>query len=478
MTMAASGRTPSLCHRECGSARTADFLGQIRQSSRMGGAKRSRSGDEPAVVRALHTARSMKHLIIPGVTLLAACVAPSQEPEPGLEQVAQQRDAVHIAATAVAIQTDVPPALVIYREGAAGPWQSAPRLKATTYEIQVNGPYTVMVVCTSDFGTFTYLNSLTLQDTPLVQVFCEFSQEEPYVVNGLMVQSGSVTLGDMQIFDQGPNWPFSFPVFPGRHDLLAFTSDRALIQRAIPVTGDVTLPPIDLAQQGVSLVSAPIAVSNPFPGEELSARTYVITPRIFQSQLYRGPFPAKVMPSSALLPYERQEISLRSTVNQEFLFTSRSYRTAVRSGETLHATLWAPFTGLSLGNDAHGDVKASWDSSLPIDYGYLNASDFLGNYMEHFASTSYLTATGSHQVVLDTQVPGFQPAWRIDLSMYNRSFSVIQDGIVRQGYQRDDFELSSAASTAGSRGSRAEKAAQLKRMRQVAETRRSRLIQE
>lgn len=420
--------------------------------------------------------KSFPYAALSGLLLSSACFAPAAEPASDIDvdvDVAQTADRL---STTIAIQTDGPAELVLYREGTNGNWLPAQPVKRGTYAAQVNGPYTVMVVCQDELGASTTLTSQTPEDEPLVEAFCGPLLEEQYEVSGTMLQSGTVALGNTFYFSTHPNWGFSLPALAGRYDLVASSADRAMLRRGLAVTGNLALPPIDLAQQGMALVPSPIAVTNPFPGEALSVRSFVVTPRSSQLRLHSGAFPAKLMPSAALLPGEHQEVSLRSTIGDASFLTSRSYRRPLLPGESLQATLWDPFTSLSIGDDTNGDVQVSWTGTEPFDQLFLHAYDSLGNSIGLSQTRSYLAATGVHQALLDTHVPGYRSEWRVDPSLYNRTFAVLQDRAVRHGYQRDDFDLSSG--TGARRSMSPEQAAQLSKMRARAEALRGRLIQE
>ena len=401
-----------------------------------------------AVARRLLWAPGMKQYLAPFLALLTACVAaPTETPDtlsdPTASSAPFTRGPRPQLLTPIAIQTDVAPHLVLFREG-TGPWRPAQRLKATTYEAMVSGPYTVAVLCSLEHGPYTTLTSKTLQDELLVQSYCTF-EELPLLVSGTMVQPGMVNLGNAFASSRTPSWTWELPAFPGAHDLVAASADHLLILRNLAVTGDRSLPPLDLAQQGVALVNAPVTVTNPFPGETLGGLAVLRTPHASQSIIYRGTLPAKLPPGAALGPRDRLDLSVRSQISDGNTFTFRSAKRQVFNAAPTPVTLWDPVAGLQMGVGSSGDVQASWTSLQPHDTVSLLAYDNLGVSIEHLVSASYLAASGAHQIVLSTDAPGFDDAWHLDLSSYSRSFFVLREGATRTSFQHDEYDLSAAA---------------------------------
>jgi hypothetical protein len=384
---------------------------------------------------------AMKHFLFPSVALLTACVAaPPEDPssaDPAATAITARGDRPR-ALTPIAIQTDLTPHLVLYREGADGPWLPAQQLKATTYEAMVEGPYTVLVLCPLEVGAFASLTSKTLQDELLVEVFCTF-ENYPVVATGLMAQPGMVNLGNTAFSSSPfPSWSFTLPTYPGVHDLVAASEDRVLIRRDLTITADTLLAPVDLSRSGVALVSTPIIITNPYAGESPSTNVYLRTPNARESFVYRGELPAKLAPASALGPRDLQSISVRSTSGDGTYFTFRSARRPI-TGELSAFTLWDPMVGLETGQGPSGDVQASWSSVAAHDWISFLAYDFSGHSIEHSVTASYLAASGDQEVVLSTDAPGFTDEWRLDPTTLNTSIFLNDDGPTRQGFLHDEY---------------------------------------
>jgi hypothetical protein len=128
--------------------------------------------------------------------------------------------------------TLLPPELVVFREGVAGTWQPATRVTTTTFELVVQHPYEISVVCreSSDDVRLWQL-ARTPHDPPDVSVRCG-SLDEQQRVTGHMVQAGQLTLGDSTSISQRPEWDFFFVARPGTYDLVARTDAQIAIRAA------------------------------------------------------------------------------------------------------------------------------------------------------------------------------------------------------------------------------------------------------
>lgn len=394
------------------------------------------------MVRALLLSPAMKLILFSSLVLTACVVTPSDESQSTSEHAsagAGARDDRPRELTPIAIQTDLPPDLVLYREGLDGPWLPAERLKATTYEAMVSGPYTVLIFCPDVGFPLTALTSKTLDDEPLVEYFCA-TPLGPLQVTGTMVQPGRVNLGDVTTQSSRANWSFTLPVYPGVQDLIASSTDRVLIQRGLRFTDNVALPPIDLVQQGVAMVPIAAAVTNPYPGESITALTSVRTLAAREAILYNGPLPALTVPASALTPHDHSMISVRSIVRDDSFLLFRSAKRRVQ-GALAPVTLWDPLTGKQLGTNSDGDLQLSWTSVAPHDsISYLAYDNLTGATIDHLVTSSYQTATGSRRVVLSTDAPGFPDERRLDLSSFNRSLLVNKEGAIREGFIYDEYD--------------------------------------
>lgn len=382
--------------------------------------------------------------IVSGLAL-AGCLAAAAD-EPSSVEEGQTQSSRTAEVTPIWIHTDEGAGLVLYREGANGPWQTPTLLKAGTYEGHVSGPYTVMVVCPFEGTASTGLSSQTLDDNHMTWIGCLF-QQPPNFLSGSMVQPGRVTAGDSGQSSTQANWSFDLEVYPGTHDVVANSAERIAVQRSVVVTGDRTVPTIDLVSQGFAFLPAQVTVTNPLPGDTMRAQTYLQTLRTF-AILGSRPLPALIVPPQAMLPGDQQSTSYRASNVDGNANITRFLRRAPSPGaQQPPVTFGSHFTGLSVGPDGNGDLRASW-TALHSDVTYFTASDFLGNFFDHAVSKSYLDATGGHGITLGTQAPGFLPEWRLDLSAYNYVINAQYGAVDTTGltsYLRDEDVFANAA---------------------------------
>ncbi len=384
---------------------------------------------------------------VSGLALAGCLSAAPDDAAPAAQDDAEQSSRT-TAGTPIWIHSDAGVGFVRYREGADGPWLAPTQLKVGTYEAQVSGPYTVMVVCPfGDGHASTVLSSQTLDDEPIVWTQCLFD-EPTTTLTGAMAQPGRVAVGDFGAVSQQANWSFTLWLYPGTYDVVANSTDRIAIQRNLTVASDRSMPPIDLNAQGAALVPTPVTFTNPLPGDTFRSQTYLRTLRTF-AILGNRDLPAMMVPPSVLAPSDRADTSFRAYNFDGNASVIRFLRRAPSPGaQQPPVTFGSHFTGLSTAPDENGDLRASW-TSLHSDITYFSANDFLGNTLDHAVSASYLDAMGSHSVTLDTQVPGYEPSWRLDLSAYsssiNAQYGTIDGGGLASYLRAEDFFADAAA---------------------------------
>lgn len=389
--------------------------------------------------------------IASGIALAGCMAAAPDEVAPAAET---QQGAGTAALTPISIHTDDGAGLVLYREGANGPWlPPPPPLKPGEYEVLVSGPYTVLVVCPNGDGSaYTALTSQTLEDDHMVWTSCLY-QEAPHLLDGLMVTPGRVAVGgSFELSTSGTNWPFSLPAFDGTYELVASSADRIAIRRNLVMSGDRTIPAINLDVEGAALLPTPVTVTNALPDDTLTAQTYVTTTSTF-AILGNRPLPAKLVPPGMLVSNERQDTSFRANRWDGNAYVTRYLRRMPTGfGAQPPVTFSELLSGLTIGADANGDLRMSW-STLHSDFTYFTAIDFIGNYFDHLATASYVQATGSHSITLDTQIPGYLDSWRPDLSAYTYNISAAHgtiNTVGRASYSRVEDVLGAAARRDGS----------------------------
>jgi hypothetical protein len=338
--------------------------------------------------------------------------------------------------TTIQITSGQPAALVTFRDGVDGPWQAATRKTPTLFEAEVHGPYITSVVCQNTFTADgqsteswdTWQAGRTLDD-PHVYTACDAPASE-HAITGTMVQPGTVRLGDS--FDSSPSdtWMFHVAAASGTHDLLATTADGFAVRRAVSITADLVLtPPIDVVQEGTVLATVPFRVANPLPDETSRAVAFLETSASEPpATLYAGPIDAvKVAPDAALQGFDRQSVSLRAQRGT----STRALRRAFHSGADTMYTL-PPAFGDPQWTIGGARAEVSW-TLLPA-VGTLSES-VSGSGPGGTTAASYqldltdafVAATAPTRAVIDTDIPGYLPAWRIDLTAsYARQLFVQQ----------------------------------------------------
>jgi hypothetical protein len=342
------------------------------------------------------------------------------------------------SATTITITTGRPAALVAFRDGVAGPWQAATMKTPTSFEAQVHGPYLVSVVCNDMFtnpgGTFeswdTWQVGRTL-DNPHTFATCDVPAQS-HAITGHMVQAGTVTLGSSFASSSTADWNVKLSAASGTYDLIAKTNDGAAVQRGLAVSGDLALAdPIDVVQHGTAFVTAAFSVTNAMPAETLRAAAFLEVPsNTLTATLYSGPPDAvKILPEAGLLNTDRQTVSLRASSATANGTALRAFRRPFRVGGDTSYTLPAP-----LGNPqwtvAGMQAAVSW-TQLPV----------IGNLSEMITgmapggtkpamydlelTQSFVAATSPTQAIIDINIPGYQPAWRVDLTLgYTRQLFI------------------------------------------------------
>lgn len=318
----------------------------------------------------------------------------------------------------ITISADTPPALLLYREGSNGPWRSATQVTPQTFRARVRGPFTVLAVCPDLQFPFTQLISRTPEDgsVDVLCLFPDFSQVRQ--VAGSMVQPGSVSVGERRVSSTAANWTFQTDVLPGIVDVVASSADRVAVRRQIDATSDVTLPTIDLAQEGTALLPTPLTLTNPVPGERSEAVVFLMTPGTQpQAQISRGaPATVKIAPDSVLAAGEDQEVSVRSTFNDGIVSILRSTRRPIHSGGNSVFTLRELLSNPQYTVDRRGNLVARWSAHSQLDFLIYSINDAAGRGLSVDLSPRWLDATHASQVSFAIDAPGYLPEWKVDVT--------------------------------------------------------------
>lgn len=353
------------------------------------------------------------------------------------------------AATTIAINFDVRPTAVVYRDGVDAPWQYASRTSALSYRAVVHGPYTVATVCT-EAGWITIAQVAQVPaDGAAIAQSCDFftSSLNGFVVQGRMAQPGRVSSAYDTVDTTEANESFTTFMVAGPNDLLARTATDVMIRRNIVVTGDMLLAPVlNAAAQGKPLRYATYAASNAQAGEVLSARAYVELPHAGFLQLHSGGLAdIPLAPDSVLAATDAQSVSVRARNGDAW----RAQRIPARASNATTAVLPDAIGGPAWTTTADA-LAFDWASRpantyLAARYDGTAIDSFDGRTFSFDASAAYLATTGVTHVELLPNFAGFRAQWKADVSipaLRDATFqAVAADGAVSSSWISDVFPL-------------------------------------
>lgn len=353
------------------------------------------------------------------------------------------------AATTIAINFDVRPTAVVYRDGVDAPWQYATRASVLSYRAVVHGPYTVATVCT-EAGWITIAQVARVPaDGAAIAQSCDFftSSLNGFVVQGRMAQPGRVLSAYDTVDTTEANETFTTFMAAGTNDLLAHTATDVMIRRNIAVTGDMLLAPaLNVAAQGKPLRHATYAASNAQAGEALSARAFVQLPHAGFLQLYSGGLAnIPLAPDSVLATTDVQSVSVRAHLGDAW----RAQRIPARASNSTTAVLPDAIGGAAWTTTAD-TLAFDWlsrpaNTYLTARYDGTAIDSFDGRTFSLDASAAYLATTGVKHVELLPAFTGFRAQWKADVSipsLRDATFqSIAADGAVSSSWVSDIFPL-------------------------------------
>jgi hypothetical protein len=316
----------------------------------------------------------------------------------------------------ITISTMRAPEAIAFRDGLDGAWQVPTPTSTGEYEIVVNGPYMVSVVCSVRYVFPTTLQIARTPDDPReLDLECAEIPEDTADVTANVVQPGTIGLGDSYVFSDTPDWDLTMSSPAGTFDLIGVSEDRIMLRRDLAVTsGAVDLGTIDIDTEGVPLVPTALTVSNAATGEMIEAVVLVSTPRNASGYVHQGsPASAKIAPTSFLSADVRQTVKVVGWQDDG----SRSVRRDFRAGDATAFTLPEPL-GKTQCETTSGEFVATW-STLPehdklIVWVYGEQADGKTHDHELELSKSFMGAAGKTSATLDIGFPGYLPAWQID----------------------------------------------------------------
>jgi hypothetical protein len=338
-------------------------------------------------------------------------------------------------AVTITVTTGSAPALIAFRDGEDAAWQVPTAAAVGRYELAVRGPYTVEVVCSAADFTEILEIARTPDDPRELAMTCRQPSATParLHVTGTMTQAAQLALGTAQSVTVGDELQFDLEVEPGTFDLVVKTiaapgEDEVVIRRDQVITASTRVSPaIDPAREKVALVEVPVTVTNTMADDTTSVVSARLTTSSTASALATGrdASTVRVLASSVLRPTDQQTV--RAVGSR--VITGGPYQVRFRTVEHRLGTGPLPVLALPIALDSlqftvvDEQQVVTW-GALP-EYGELELSLEVAPRIIHRKALSlgYVKATGATSATLDADVPGFQPAWKIDLTAkYGRQF--------------------------------------------------------
>jgi hypothetical protein len=329
--------------------------------------------------------------------------------------------------------TGGPPALILYREEAATEWRTPASPSAGRFEIEVAGPYRVIVVCAGSGRTVQVTQlAQTLDDERTIEQPCGSPREFPLHVRGQMLQSGLVSFGGFGRGQSSAPWSFDLPAAAGTFDLVAFFGslstggDHFEIRRDLAIAADLDLGTIDVAQEPAqALVPTRFTASNLATDESLtsdlflqSGNTFAIIDGFVHPELA---WQVNLVPGTALRATDTQDLllSASSSSDDPMQQRMRSITRRIRDGGSTSVALMDRLGPTTFESTAD-HLVATW-AALPesdqIDLSRASFSSDFSRFVFHdfLVSHAFLARAGVTTATLDfTDVPGFRPEWRHD----------------------------------------------------------------
>jgi hypothetical protein len=336
----------------------------------------------------------------------------------------------------VELDTFGPPMLVAVRQG-DGDWQAL-AVAGNRYSIEISEPYVVAVACNDVAGLIdSYQFARTPDDEPLLEAPCTGEAPAlPGAASATLLSPGRATIGFNSINLAEPNGAFELPAANGPGELVISSPERVAIRR-VQIAGVTELGTIDLAQEGAARIPAGIIVANGDPEALSLGFARLFTEHDTSVSLGSGEVAAlTLIPDSVLGAADRQRVTVSQFATDD---TTRSVtRSAIRETTDRTFTLPDPLAGASLAETA-GTISATWNELPDHDSLDLAIDQFTETevFFFHNLNISKAFAAEVGTIDLDLDIPGFQAAWKIDVTKeYNRDLSAFK--------QRSDDETATS----------------------------------
>jgi hypothetical protein len=345
-------------------------------------------------------------------------------------------------AATVTVNTASTPALIAFRDGTGASWVTPAAAGPGRYDFVVHGPYTVAVVCSTAGHTEVTELARTPDDPRELTIACSFAATTPprLHVTGSMTQAAQLALGRAQTVTTGDQLQFDLAVDPGTYDLVVKTiappgQDQVVIRRDQVITASTQLSPtLDPDREKLPLVEIPLVVSNTQPDESTTVAARLITSTTATGLATgRTASSVRVLASSALRPTDIQSVRASGSVvkmDGQYFVRLRTVEHLLGSGPAPELALPPTLDSVQF-SVVDDQLRATW-STLP-DHDTVEVAVSVKPGINHrkVLSLGYIKATGVSSATLDTRLPGYNAAWKVDLA------GPYQRKIVTQATQAD-----------------------------------------
>ena len=394
------------------------------------------------------------------VALLFTAACNDSFPVPPTVQPTQSK--VTIAATKNAAQ------LAVFRDGPGAAWTAATKAGDGSFTATVTGPYEVAVVCQTAQGstwlTWEHADLPNAKHPETLNLTPPCDDPATFALTGKVGPGDVVSIGDGTTVTADAGGLFSFNVPNGKYDVVVVHPDKTVAFGTTPITIDGAPSPAN----AVIALGAPITLkpqtftgkivtdnqgTDDAPRYEIGAvQVLVATPNnvlpttissavggIGADKKSIAALSSGVVPTAASLPKDfTQQVTFTGTVSDPVTDTQTLERSTNRdftAGDTPNATIampsgygsvvWSPDpAGMSfIGDSDPPDVQTSTLVGVTSD-GKIGI-----NMIE--LTQDYLNDTSLTRIITETDLPGYQPNWKVITDDANKKFTRTTQGLLR-----------------------------------------------
>ena len=294
--------------------------------------------------------------------------------------------------------------------------------RATTYQIEISDDFELVGACTHADSSFVVSEiygtvddaEVTLGSWRVPDCTTDMNGTPPppndqtITVTGVTDVPATIYL-DYEACTALAGQPFSYQTWPGTHDVLVESRSNVLLENGVDLTNTTDLGALSVGAQGTPLLSAALAFAKD-PDENALVLTELVTARhMFHYIESTASDSALLVPPPLLAPADVQSVSITLGGRDTYRTTTLTVAgTSVPEVEFLPRL--SPVTALA---DRTG---VAWS---PIDDDYTSAvveAETLGAAQFVAASKQWLERHAPGELVLDTNVDGFDPSWQRAIS--------------------------------------------------------------